>query len=59
MISPTERIDRAMAAEDARTVWRDLIARGWQRATDEDIARHAMTMKKLRELAYGRRRGRR
>jgi hypothetical protein len=58
VISPSERIDRAMSTEDARTVWRDLIARGWTRATDEDVARREMTMKKLREIMYGRARRR-
>ena len=59
VLGPTERIDRAMSAEDARAIWRDLIARGWSRATDADVVRHDMTLKKLREIAYGRARRRR
>jgi hypothetical protein len=58
VVGANEHIDRAMSAEDARTVWRDLIARGWQRVTDDDVARRAMTMRKLREIAYGRHRRR-
>jgi hypothetical protein len=59
VISPTERIDRAMSTDEARDIWRDLCARGWQRATDADIDRHQMTFKKLREAIYGKQRKRR
>jgi hypothetical protein len=58
-ISASERLDRSMSTDEAREIWSDLRARGWRRATDAEIDRHQMTLKKLREIAYGRERRRR
>ena len=58
VIGPHERIDRSMTPDDAREVWSDLRARGWHRASDAEIDRHQMTLKKLRAIAYERRRRR-
>jgi hypothetical protein len=59
MISATEHVDQSVPTDEARTVWADLCARGWQRATDADVDRHQMTFKRLREIIYGRARRRR
>jgi hypothetical protein len=37
VIGPTERIDRTMTPDAARTLWADLHARGWYRATEADL----------------------
>jgi hypothetical protein len=54
VISATEHIDQSMPTDEARAIWADLRARGWQRATDADIVRYEMSVKKLRAIAYGR-----
>jgi hypothetical protein len=56
VISPTERIDRSMMLDEARALWTTLQQRGWCRATDAEIDNHKMTHRRLREIAYGRRR---
>jgi hypothetical protein len=55
VIGPTERIDRSMAADAARTVWNELPQRGWHRANDEEIDQYQMSHRRLRRIAYERR----
>lgn len=58
VIGPTERIDRSMSPDDARKVWADLRARGWYRPSSTEIDAHRMTHRRLREIAFERKRGR-
>jgi hypothetical protein len=52
----TGLIDRDMSVEAARDMWADLSRQGWQRTTDQEVNDHAMSHRKLREMAYGRKR---
>jgi hypothetical protein len=56
VIGPKERIDGSMSPDAARQVWVDLRDRGWYRPTDAEIDHHQMTHRKLREIAFERRR---
>jgi hypothetical protein len=56
VISPKEQLDGRMTLAAARALSTDLRARGWHRATDAEIGAWGMTHKRLREIAYARRR---
>jgi hypothetical protein len=45
-----------MTITAARELWNDLKQRGWYRATEDEVATYQMSHRKLRAMAYGRRR---
>jgi hypothetical protein len=56
VIGPKERLDGHMTLAAARALWSDLRRRGWYKPTDDEINACQMTHRRLREIAYDRRR---
>lgn len=52
----TGLIDRDMTLDAARSLWADLTQQGWHKASEAEIDRHQMSHRKLRDMAYGRKR---
>jgi hypothetical protein len=48
-------IDERMSKPAARAVWNELRQQGWHHATDEEVIRHGMSHRRLRDVAYRRR----
>jgi hypothetical protein len=52
----TGLIDRDMTLDAARSLWADLTQQGWYKASEAELNHHQMSHRKLRDMAYGRKR---